>query len=115
MLVSNDVDSYKTRRARQLGIPLLNVDYIHECRTAPAGKESLDIKRFIVTSAEEKENFSKTGTIPVAGSSAGGSKPPKFDPSRIKIWNADDVELPPFDETGLTEIGKWAIFKVMQL
>lgn len=69
VLVSNDIDTYKTRRARQLGIPLLNVEYIHQYRQqSAAGKESLDIKRFIVTSAEEKENFAKCGTIPVSGS-----------------------------------------------
>lgn len=67
VLVSNDIDTYKTRRAKQLGIPLVNVDYIHEYRQSTTGKESIDIKRFIVTSAEDKENFSKTGTIPVAG------------------------------------------------
>jgi hypothetical protein len=39
-------------------------------------------------------------------------KPLKFDASKIKIWNADDVELPPFDELSHAEIGKWAIFKV---
>jgi 2-phosphoglycerate kinase len=62
-LVSNDIDTYKTRRAKQLGIPLVNVEYIYECRD----KEFSDIKRFLITSAEDKENFSKSGTIPVSG------------------------------------------------
>jgi len=66
-LVSNDIDTYKTRRAKQLGISLVNVEYIYECRNLSIGKESIDIKRFIVTSAEDKENFSKSGTIPVPG------------------------------------------------
>ncbi len=39
-------------------------------------------------------------------------KPVKFDLSKIKIWNCDDVELPKFDELKNAEIGKWAIFKV---
>jgi len=39
-------------------------------------------------------------------------KPVKFDLSKIKIWNCDDVELPKFDELTHAEIGKWAIFKV---
>ncbi|UJR16362.1 hypothetical protein I4U23_003265 [Adineta vaga] len=114
VLVSNDIDTYKTRRAKQLGIPLVNVDYIHECRKSEVGKEPSDIKRFIVTSAEDKENFSKTGTIPVSGGgSSSGSviKPVKYDVSKIKIWNSDDVELPCFDEITHAEIGKWAIFK----
>jgi glutathione synthase/RimK-type ligase-like ATP-grasp enzyme len=55
-LVSNDIDTYKTRRAKQLGIPLVNVEYIYECRNKSS-----------VTSAEDKENFSKSGTIPVSG------------------------------------------------
>jgi hypothetical protein len=66
-LVSNDIDTYKTRRAKQLGIPLINVEYIYECRNILPGKEPVDIKQFIVTSAEDKENFSKNGTIPVSG------------------------------------------------
>ena len=36
----------------------------------------------------------------------------KFDLSKIKIWNSDDVELPQFDELIHAEIGKRAIFKV---
>jgi hypothetical protein len=40
------------------------------------------------------------------------TKTVKFDLSKIKIWNADDVELPKFDELTHAEIGKWAIFKV---
>ena len=113
VLVSNDVDTYKTRRARQLGISLLNVEYIHQYRQQSAtGKESLDIKRFIVTSAEEKENFTKSGTIPVSGSVSVGNKPVKIDLSKIKIWNSDDVELPRFDEMTHAQIGKWAIFQV---
>jgi hypothetical protein len=66
-LVSNDIDTYKTRRAKQLGIPLVNVEYIYECRNISIEKEPVDIKRFLVTSAEDKENFSKSGTIPVSG------------------------------------------------
>ncbi|CAF1124393.1 unnamed protein product [Adineta steineri] len=114
VLVSNDIDTYKTRRAKQLGIPLLNVEYIYECRNLSIEKEPPNIKRFIVTSAEDKENFSKTGTIPVSGggnSSTSAVKPIKFDLSKIKIWNSDDVELPQFDEITHAEIGKWAIFK----
>lgn len=68
VLVSNDNDTYKTRRAKQLGIPLLDVEYIHQYRQQTvAARESLDIKRYIVTSAEDKENFAKSGMIPVAG------------------------------------------------
>jgi hypothetical protein len=66
-LVSNDIDTYKTRRAKQLGIPLVNIEYIYECRNLSIGKEPVDIKRFLVTSAEDKENFSKSGTIPISG------------------------------------------------
>ncbi len=66
-MVSNDIDTYKTRRAKQLGIPLVNVEYIYECRNISSEKNPVDIKQFIVTSAEDKENFSKSGTIPVSG------------------------------------------------
>jgi hypothetical protein len=111
---------------------LVNVEYIYEYRNSSIGKEPGDIKRYIVTSAEDKENFSKSGTIPVSGegifdtkilvyfflcigggsSSTGTIKPVKIDISKIKIWNSDDVELPRFDEITHAEIGKWAIFKV---
>ena len=48
------------------------------------------------------------------GGSSSGSvvKPVKFDVSKVRIWNHDDVELPRFDEITHAEIGKWAIFKV---
>ncbi|CAF3743237.1 unnamed protein product [Rotaria sp. Silwood1] len=112
VLVSNDIDTYKTRRAKQLGIPLINVEYIYEYRNLSKENQSIDIKQFIVTSAEDKENFSKSGTIPVTGSLSGSTtKPIKLDVSKIKIWNSDDVELPQFDELTYAEIGKWAIFK----
>jgi len=45
-------------------------------------------------------------------SSVSTVKPVKFDATKIKIWNSDDVELPRFDEITHAEIGKWAIFKV---
>ncbi|CAF2450560.1 unnamed protein product [Rotaria sp. Silwood2] len=114
VLVSNDIDTYKTRRAKQLGIPLVNVEYIYEYRKSSNETASIDIKRFIVTSAEDKENFSKSGTIPVTGGgnpSSSTIKPVKLDLSKIKIWNSDDVEIPRFDELTHAEIGKWAIFK----
>ncbi|CAF0838136.1 unnamed protein product [Rotaria sp. Silwood1] len=114
VLVSNDIDTYKTRRAKQLGIPLVNVEYIYEYRKLSNETQSIDIKRFIVTSAEDKENFSKSGTIPVSGGgnpSSSTIKSVKLDLSKIKIWNSDDVELPRFDELTHAEIGKWAIFK----
>lgn len=50
--------------------------------------------------------------IGVGNSSSNTIKPVKFDVSKIKIWNSDDVELPQFDEITHAEIGKWAIFKV---
>ena len=113
--MSDDVDTYKTRRAKQLGIPLVNVAYVYECQKWQPEKEPIDVKRFMVTSAEDKENFSKTGTIPVSGggvSPTGATKPAKLDLSKVKIWNSDDSLLPQFDELTHAEIGKWAIFKV---
>ncbi|CAF4227906.1 unnamed protein product [Rotaria sp. Silwood2] len=114
VLVSNDIDTYKTRRAKQLGIPLVNIEYIYEYRNSSKENQTVDIKRFIVTSAEDKEKFSKSGTIPVTGVEnflVSTTKPVKLDISKIKIWNSDDVELPQFDELTHAEIGKWAIFK----
>ncbi|CAF0923046.1 unnamed protein product [Rotaria sordida] len=114
VLVSNDIDTYKTRRAKQFGIPLVNVEYIYEYRKLPNENNSIDIKRFIITSAEDKENFSKSGTISITdGGNPFGSiiKPVKLDLSKIKIWNSDDVKLPRFDELTHAEISKWAIFK----
>lgn len=93
---------------------MVNIEYIYECQNLSIGKEPIDVKKFIVTSAEDKENFSKNGTISVSSGSSSTStaKPIKYDLSKIKIWNSDDVELPEFDEINHAEIAKWAIFKV---
>ncbi|CAF4946815.1 unnamed protein product, partial [Rotaria sp. Silwood1] len=111
VLVTNNVDSYKTRRAKQLGLPLVNVEYVYECRRLSPGQTSVDISKFIIKSVEDQENFTKTGTISVTGSRANTTKINKVDLTKIKIWNSDDVDLPRFDELTHCEIGKWAIFK----
>ncbi|CAF1942489.1 unnamed protein product [Rotaria magnacalcarata] len=111
ILVTNNFDSYKVRRAKQLGLPLVNVEYVYECRRLQAGQTPIDISKFIVKSVEDQENFTKTGTISVAGSQATCIKANRFDLNKIKLWNADDVDLPRFDESTHCEIAKWAIFK----
>ena len=95
----------------------------------PPGQTSIDIGKFVIKSVEDQENFQKTGTIAIAGirdfvlfyrierpclleTRASSQKINKFDVSKIKLWNSDDVNLPPFDESTHCEIGKWAIFKV---
>ncbi|CAF1619436.1 unnamed protein product, partial [Didymodactylos carnosus] len=60
VLVKNDIDTYKTRRARQLGILLLNVEYIYEYQRHP--DKIIDPNLYLITSAENKENF-KSGKI----------------------------------------------------
>ncbi len=67
VLVTNDVDTYKTRRAKQLGLPLVNVEYVYECRCLLPGKTAIDISKFIIKPVEDQENFTKTGTIPIIG------------------------------------------------
>ncbi|CAF0908856.1 unnamed protein product [Rotaria sordida] len=111
VLVTKSVDSYKTRRAKQLGLPLVNVEYIYEYRRLPSDQTSLDISKFIIKSVEDQENFTKTGTISVTESRASTSKINKFDLTKIKLWNSDDIDLPRFNELTHCEIGKWAIFK----
>ncbi len=64
---TNNVDSYKIRRAKQLGLPLINVEYVHEYRSLTPGQTSIDIDKFIIKSVEDQENFTKTGTISIAG------------------------------------------------
>jgi hypothetical protein len=66
-LTTNNVDSYKIRRAKQLGLPLINVEYVHEYRSLPPGQTSIDIDKFIIKSVQDQENFTKTGTISVTG------------------------------------------------
>ena len=46
------------------------------------------------------------------GSRTNATKITKFDLTKIKLWNSDDVDLPHFDELTHCEIAKWAIFKV---
>ncbi|CAF4077169.1 unnamed protein product [Rotaria sp. Silwood2] len=111
VLTTNNVDSYKIRRAKQLGLPLVNVQYVYECRCLPLGQTPIDISKFIIKSAEDQENFRKTGTISIEESRANVTKINKFDLTKIKLWNSDDADLPRFDELTNCEIGKWAIFK----
>jgi hypothetical protein len=67
-LATNNIDSYKIRRAKQLGLPLVNVEYVYEYRRLPPGGQTLiDISKFILKSTEDQENFTKTGTISIAG------------------------------------------------
>ncbi len=126
---TNDVDSYKIRRAKQLGLPVVNVKYVYECRSLSPGQPPIDIEKFIIKSVEDQDNFTKTGTISIAGitsfsfknhiehiyslgSRANVTKITKFDLTKIKLWNSDAADLPRFDELTHCEIGKWAIFKV---
>ncbi len=127
-MATNNVDSCKIRRAKQIGLPVVNVKYVYECRCLPLGQTPIDISKFIIKSAEDQENFTKTGTISMGGinssfknhvrhpcsleSRANVTKINKFDLTKIKLWNSDDANLPHFDELTRCEIGKWAIFKV---
>ncbi|CAF1525248.1 unnamed protein product [Didymodactylos carnosus] len=61
VLVKDDVDTYKTRRAKQLGITLLNVEYIYECQRNL--DKIVNPDPYVITSAEDKEHF-KSGLIP---------------------------------------------------
>ncbi len=128
-MTTNNVDSYKIRRAKQLGLPLINVEYVHEYRSLTPGQTSIDIDKFIIKSVQDQENFTKTGTISVPGithitdleksclfvigSRTNATKINKFDLSKMKLWNSDDADLPRFDELTHCEIAKWAIFKVL--
>ncbi|CAF1609985.1 unnamed protein product [Rotaria magnacalcarata] len=127
VLAMTNVDSYKIRRAKRLGLPVVNVEYVHKCRCLLPGQTPIDISKFIIKSAEDQENFIKTGTISMGGirssyknhvrhpcsleTRANVTKTNKFDLTKIKLWNSDDVNLPRFDELTHCEIGRWAIFK----
>ncbi|CAF3715213.1 unnamed protein product, partial [Rotaria sp. Silwood1] len=111
VLITNNVDNYKTRRAKQLGLPLVNIEYVYEYRRLPPGQTTIDINKFIMKSVEDQENFTNTGTISVIGPRANAIKINKLDLTKIKIWNSDDANLPCFDELTHCEVAKWAIFK----
>ena len=66
-MVSNHVDTFKTRRAKKLGIPLLNVEFLQALKNNLTNNETIDIKKFIVTTDEDQENFTKTGIVNVIG------------------------------------------------
>ncbi|CAF3356070.1 unnamed protein product [Rotaria socialis] len=55
VLVSNDADTYKTRRAKQLGIPLINFEYIYAYRDASKENQPIDLKRFIIWNSDDVE------------------------------------------------------------
>lgn len=116
-MTTNNFDSYKIRRAKQLGLPLVNVEYVYKCRCLLPDQTPIDINKFIIKSAEDQENFTKTGTISTGGISSSlknydKSLKTRANLTKIKLWNSDDVDLPRFDELTHCEIGKWAIFKV---
>jgi hypothetical protein len=46
---------------------VVNVQYIYECRSLLPGQTPVDISKFIIKSAEDQENFIKTGTIFMGG------------------------------------------------
>lgn len=114
------MDSYKIRRAQQLGLPVVNVEYVHKCRCLLPGQSPIDISEFIIKSVEEQDNFMKTGTIFRGGLSNSFKNhirhpcplESRTNVTKIKLWNSNDVDLPRFDELTHCEIGKWAIFKV---
>ncbi|CAF2163335.1 unnamed protein product [Rotaria magnacalcarata] len=117
VLTTTNVDSYKIRRAKRLGLPVVNVEYVHKCRCLRPGQTPIDISKFIIKSAEDQENFVKTGTISMGGircsleTRTNVTKTNRFDLTKIKLWNSDDVNLPRFDELAHCELGRWAIFK----
>lgn len=109
-MTTNNVDSYKIRRAKQLGLLVVNVEYVYKCRCLLPGQTPIDISKFIIKSAEDQENFIKTGTISTGG--IHNSLKPRTNVTKIKLWNSNDADLPRFDEMTHGEIGKWVIFKV---
>ncbi|CAF4460822.1 unnamed protein product [Rotaria socialis] len=111
VLTTTNVDSYKIRRAKRLGLPVVNVEYVHKCRCLRPGQTPIDISKFIIKSAEDQENFIKTGTISMQETRVNVTKANRFDLTKIKLWNSDDVNLPRFDELAHCELGRWAIFK----
>ncbi|UJR11204.1 hypothetical protein I4U23_015385 [Adineta vaga] len=111
VLTTNNVDSYKIRRAKKLGIPVIDVEYVYQCRCLSSDQISIDINKFSIKSVEDQDNFTKTGTITLTESRANATKIIKLDLNKIKLWNADDRNLPHFDELTHCTIGKWAIFK----
>ena len=53
-----DVESYKTRTAFKLGIPVVHVDYIHQL----INNDYVDIKDYLISNKENMDNF-KNGKI----------------------------------------------------
>ena len=119
-MATNNVDTYKIRRAKQFGLPVVDVEYVYRCRCLSSGQTPIDISKFVIKSAEDQENFTKTGTISMEGTTNSFknherhpfSLKSRTSVTKIKLWNSDDVDLPRFDELTHCEIGKWAIFKV---
>lgn len=108
-----NVDNYKIRRARQLGLPVVDVEYVYKYRCLPPGQTPIDINKFIIKSAEDQENFTKNGTISMRGDVSNSFKNhARTNKTKIRLWNWDDADLPRFDELTHCEIAKWAIFKV---
>lgn len=61
------MDSCKIRRARQLGLPVVDVEYVHQYRSVSSSRLPIDINQFIIKTVKDQENFQKTGTISLEG------------------------------------------------
>lgn len=63
-----------------------------------------------------KRRFSKISlTIFLLAGKKSSTKGKEFDPTKIKLWNSDDIKIPFFDESKNVEIAKFAIFQVKQI
>ncbi|XP_076077942.1 protein mono-ADP-ribosyltransferase PARP4-like isoform X2 [Mytilus galloprovincialis] len=111
-VVCNDPEkadiSYKCKMASKYGLPVVSLDYIHDC--VDQGR-LLNTDNYILVGKTKSQEFS-SGKITASKYQSKEPKKKKFkiDPKNVKVWKIEDKNAPEYNEKDY-EVAKYAIFQ----
>ncbi|CAG2205451.1 PARP2_3_4 [Mytilus edulis] len=111
-VVCNDPEkadiSYKCKMATKYGLPVVSLDYIHDC--VDQGR-LLNTDNYILVGKTKSQEFS-SGKITASKYQSKEPKKKKFkiDPKNVKVWKIEDKNAPEYNEKDY-EVAKYAIFQ----
>ncbi|VDH98080.1 poly [ADP-ribose] polymerase [Mytilus galloprovincialis] len=111
-VVCNDPEkadiSYKCKMATKYGLPVVSLDYIHDC--VDQGR-LLNTDNYILVGKTKSQEFS-SGKITASKYQSKEPKKKKFkiDPKNVKVWKIEDKNSPEYNEKDY-EVAKYAIFQ----
>ncbi|XP_063404028.1 uncharacterized protein LOC134687563 isoform X2 [Mytilus trossulus] len=111
-VVCNDPEkadiSYKCKMATKYGLPVVSLDYIHDC--VDQGR-LLNTDNYILVGKTKSQEFS-SGKITASKYQSKEPKKKKFkiDPKNVKVWKTEDKNAPEYNEKDY-EVAKYAIFQ----